>query len=71
MQDAEIVRMTRQIAAFFQPYGQEEAVAGIAGHINSFWEPRMRAALADLARRDPDQLDPAVRAAAAQLSETG
>ncbi|MEE2526800.1 formate dehydrogenase subunit delta [Hyphobacterium sp. HN65] len=67
MRDEDIVRMTNQIAAFFQPYGRDEAVAGVAGHIRSFWEQRMRAALADLVQRDPDRLDPVVRDAALSL----
>jgi formate dehydrogenase subunit delta len=42
MQNEDMVRMANQMADFFQSYGEEEAVAGIAEHINKFWEPRMR-----------------------------
>jgi formate dehydrogenase subunit delta len=41
--------MANQIATFFQSQGADHAAAGIADHINSFWEPRMRARLFDLA----------------------
>ncbi|HMT13424.1 MAG TPA: formate dehydrogenase subunit delta, partial [Aestuariivirga sp.] len=34
--------MANQIAGFFAPYGEAEAVKEVAAHINAFWEPRMR-----------------------------
>ncbi|MEO5758334.1 MAG: formate dehydrogenase subunit delta [Mesorhizobium sp.] len=37
-----LVRMANQIAAFFHSKPREEGIAGIAEHINKFWEPRMR-----------------------------
>src|SRR4029079_17658710 len=37
-----LVRMANQIAAFFHSKSREEGVAGVAEHINKFWEPRMR-----------------------------
>jgi formate dehydrogenase subunit delta len=37
-----IVRMANQIATFFLSKPHEEGVAGVAEHINKFWEPRMR-----------------------------
>jgi formate dehydrogenase subunit delta len=48
MDNRELIRMANQIADFYKPYPQEEAVAGIADHIRSFWEPRMRKGLAEL-----------------------
>jgi hypothetical protein len=39
---ARIVRMANQIGTFFQSKPHQEGVAGIAEHINRFWEPRMR-----------------------------
>jgi formate dehydrogenase subunit delta len=39
---SEIVRMANQIAEFFAAYPHEEAVRETAGHIRSFWDPRMR-----------------------------
>jgi formate dehydrogenase subunit delta len=43
----DLVRMANQIAAFFEPYPEEEAVAGITEHLQKFWDPSMRTALID------------------------
>ena len=40
--------MANQIADFYKPYPREEAVAGVAEHIRSFWEPRMRKGLSEI-----------------------
>lgn len=48
MSPEKTIRMANQIAAFFHSQGRAEAVAGVADHINSFWEPRMRAQLFEL-----------------------
>ena len=37
-----MVRLANQIALFFAPYPHEEAVSGVADHLQKFWEPRMR-----------------------------
>ncbi len=37
-----LVSMANQIASFFASYPHAEAVAGVANHINQFWDPRMR-----------------------------
>ncbi|HEU0222376.1 MAG TPA: formate dehydrogenase subunit delta [Paracoccaceae bacterium] len=42
----DLVRMANQIADFNRPYPHEEAVKGVEYHLRSFWDPRMRAALA-------------------------
>ncbi len=39
---AKLVRMANQIGTFFTSKPREEGVAGVAEHINKFWEPRMR-----------------------------
>ena len=43
MDQKKLVTMANQIAAFFavEP-DHEAAVAGVAGHLKKFWEPRMR-----------------------------
>jgi len=41
-----LVRMANQIADYYKAYPHDEAVAGIAAHIRSFWDPRMRERLA-------------------------
>jgi formate dehydrogenase subunit delta len=38
-----------EIARFWVPYSHEEAVAGVAAHIESFWEPRFRRQLVEYA----------------------
>jgi len=62
----DVVRMANQIAAFFAPYPRDEAVAGVAGHITSFWTPAMRARLLALAA-STDGLHDLVRAALPRL----
>jgi formate dehydrogenase subunit delta len=47
MSPEKTIRMANQIATFFESQGTE-AIAGIAEHINNFWEPRMRAQLFEL-----------------------
>jgi formate dehydrogenase subunit delta len=42
MGDDRLVHMANQIASFFASYPHDEAVAGIASHIEQFWERRMR-----------------------------
>ena len=39
---AKIARMANQIGTFFLSKPHDEGVAGVAEHINKFWEPRMR-----------------------------
>ncbi len=45
MSPEKLAHMANQIATFFQSQPHEDAVKGVAGHINDFWEPRMRAQL--------------------------
>lgn len=40
---SKLVYMANQIGKFFQSQGNDDAVAGIADHIKSYWDPRMRA----------------------------
>ena len=37
-----MVHNANQIAQYFASFPHEEAVAGVADHIQKFWEPRMR-----------------------------
>ena len=41
-----LITMAIQIARFMESKPHAEGVTGLAGHINDFWEPRMRRALA-------------------------
>lgn len=42
MSPDKLVYQANQIAWFFRSKPHAEAVAGVADHINKFWEPRMR-----------------------------
>ena len=37
-----LIVMANQISKFMESKPHAEGVAGLAGHINDFWEPRMR-----------------------------
>ena len=60
-----LVRMANQIADFFTPYSEAEAVAGVKEHIRSFWTPGMRRELLAFADAGGTGLKPAVVAALA------
>ena len=61
MDNAKLVRAANQIAAFYAPYPREEALAGIAEHVQKFWEPRMRRRFADLIAAGGEGIDQMVR----------
>jgi hypothetical protein len=63
-----IVRMANQIGTFFQSKPHEQGVAGVADHINKFWEPRMRRQLFEFLDAGGEGLSPIVREAAAKIS---
>jgi formate dehydrogenase subunit delta len=54
-----LVMMANQIALFFKSYPREEAIAGIASHIEAFWTPKMRESLT-AERMNLPKLDPLV-----------
>jgi len=43
-----VVRMANQIALNFAALGEDEAARATAEHIGKYWDPRMRAAAANL-----------------------
>jgi formate dehydrogenase subunit delta len=55
-----LVTMANQIAQFFSSYAHEEAVKGVAAHINQFWDPRMRRRFLAAAEERKAQLHPLV-----------
>jgi formate dehydrogenase subunit delta len=63
MVEAKIIRMANQIALYFESQPETARAAGIAAHINDFWEPRMRTQLLDLIRSKTDRLSASVTAA--------
>lgn len=60
MSPDKMVRMANQIAAFFATQPGDDMAARVSSHINDFWDPRMRAQLADYAARDGKGLHPLV-----------
>ena len=69
MKTVDMVRMANQIAVNLQAYG-DGAAAAVADHIRSFWEARMRAALARHAESGGEGLHPLV-IQAVRLLEAG
>jgi formate dehydrogenase subunit delta len=59
-----LVRMANQIADFFKVQPEEDAVAGASNHIRLFWDPRMRAKMAEHLAAGGEGLNPLARAAA-------
>lgn len=68
MTPARMIHMANQIAHFFAAYPHDEAVAGVADHIEKFWEPRMRRQLRDYVSSSREGLDPLVLEAIPRLS---
>jgi formate dehydrogenase subunit delta len=62
-----IARMANQIAQFMESKPQAEGLAGLAAHINDYWEPRMRAQLFDLLDHGGAGLRPLVVQAADRI----
>lgn len=62
-----LVRMANQIAAFFHSRPREEGVAGVAEHINKFWEPRMRRQFFEMLDGGGEGFDELVVAASAKI----
>jgi formate dehydrogenase subunit delta len=63
MEDRDMIRMANQIAAYFEAYPRAEALEGIAKHIKSFWNPRMRKQLDEYVGGGGEGLSPLVIAA--------
>lgn len=64
---ARIVRMANQIGTFFMSKPHEEGVAGVAEHINKFWEPRMRRHFFEVFDAGGDGMLPIVKEAAPKV----
>ncbi len=61
-----IIRMANQIALFFASKPEDEAVLGIADHINKLWEKRMRTEFFILIETDAD-FHPLIRKASGDV----
>ena len=64
---AKLVYMANQIAKFMESKHHDEGVAGLAAHINDFWEPRMRRHLFEVLDGGGTGLRPLVIEAAAKI----
>ena len=64
---AKIIRMANQIGTFFMSKPHDLGVAGVAEHINKFWEPRMRRQFFDVVDSGGEGLLPLVQEAAAEV----
>jgi formate dehydrogenase subunit delta len=68
----DLARMANQIALFFEPYPEAEALEGVRDHLEKFWDPAMRR---ELIAMDSQQdgaaasLHPLVRKSIATLRE--
>ena len=61
---SKLVYMANQIATFFASQPADEAVQGVATHINKFWEPRMRRQLFEILEEEENGLSALVLEAA-------
>jgi len=64
-----LVAMANDIGNYFKPQARDEAIAGIASHIQRFWTPRMRKKLSAYLAEGNSGLDELPREALARLNE--
>ena len=67
MSPEKMIMMANQIATFFKSQPGDDQAARVADHLNDFWEPRMRAQLAEHMAAGGVGLDPMVREAFAMV----
>jgi len=68
MSPDKLVYMANQIGKFFASQGEAQAVAGIASHLQKFWDPRMRRAISAHLDAGGAGLDPLVKRAVGSLT---
>ena len=69
MNPAQLSKMVNDIAAFFaSESGEEKAIIDVAGHMQRFWDPRMRREIVAHYARGGDGLNDVSRAAGAKLA---
>ena len=71
MSPDKLVYMANQIGKFFASQGEAQAAAGIANHLEKFWDPRMRLAIFAHLEAGGAGLEPLVRLAVEQLRDKG
>jgi formate dehydrogenase subunit delta len=57
MSDGDLVRMANQIAHFFAPYPDADAIDGVRDHLEKFWTRAMRVELQQRSARSDHGLD--------------
>lgn len=62
------MRLAHDVSAQFRHLPAGQAAEVIAGHIRTFWDPRMRAQLVEQVADTGDDCDPSVAAAARLLT---
>ena len=62
-----LIYMANQISKFFETKPEAEGAAGVAAHINDFWEPRMRRHLFEVVDAGGAGLRPLVLLAAKSI----
>ena len=67
MSREKLIHMANQIAIFFESKPHAEGVAGVAGHINAYWEPRMRRQFFEMVETDATGFRPLVLEAAPRI----
>ena len=67
MSAEKLVHMANQIALFMESKPHAEGVAGVASHINDYWEPRMRRQFFEIVDQGGAGLRPLVIEAAAKI----
>lgn len=70
MSPEKLVRMANQIAVFFASQPGEDQADRVAQHLRDYWDPRMRARIAELVDDPASGLSPLARAGAARLGVT-
>ncbi len=70
MAEPAVVRMANDIARQFAHYPPDAAAEKFAGHLQLFWDPRMRRELRAEIERDPEQLSPLVISSLVEPVET-
>jgi formate dehydrogenase subunit delta len=71
MHEDVMVHKANSIAQFFDAYTEEEAIAGVANHIQMFWVPDMRRQLHEYVAKGGEGLRPSVVKADEQIHTPG
>lgn len=66
-----VQRMANQIAVNFRHVPEDQAAESLAGHIERFWDPRMRDHLFALVDAETEGLDPVVVMGTWMLRKSG